>query len=262
MVICSNCEEKRQRFIAYNVLSRCAQAARSPTRRVKLYRGHRFKVIAVKNNVEKSVLNKGVKGVRFDATTLARDAASNPLKISASEVSIEEVTESGGFDKISLLWSFADIIKSYIWADDWQSRLLVMLVTFVLYTLLKLFLGRLSVIILVVCAFAVIRNANSTKNHSAAQARGSARSWWEELVREVRELFHAGEVLIKGNPREGQALIKDLSRMRQELYNTTNVPEYDESEFKDEFWHSAKPRRRKMHVRIKRALDEPGVIIR
>ena len=264
MIICSNCEEREAKVHCIQCDEPMCTGCSITHPSVKLYRGHKFKVIAEKHSVKKSVLKKGARGVRFDEAALARDAASTsgPLKLSYSEVSTEEVTESSGPDKLSLLESFTGIINSYIWADDWQSHLIVMLMTFVLYVLLKLLLGRLSVVILVVCAFAVIRNANKNKNSSAAQAKGSARSWWEELVLELRELFQAGEILVKGNTSDGQVAMKDISRLRQELYNTTAVPEYDEREFKDEFWHNAKPRRRKMQVQIKRAVGEPSILIR
>ncbi len=211
---------------------------------IKVYRGHRFTVIADKPTLKPA--KKRV--VRFDEETLAKGSL-----LSASQVSIEEVREIG------LLQSLADIVNSYVRADDWHSRVVVMIVTFALYALLKLFLGRLSVVILVVGAFAVIRNANATKSPQQAQSEGD-RGWWEELKLEVRELFQATEVLLKGNTSEGQAAIEDLNRVRQELYSTTTeLSEYDEKEFSDEFWHNTKPRRRKMAIQVK---GDSSVIIR
>ena len=266
MIFCSNCEERAAKVNCIQCDQPMCMGCSITHPSVKIYKGHKFRVIvaAKKPILKQSVSKKGVKGVRFDEAALAREA-SRSSKLCASEVSVEEMTESTEFDTTASLQPLVDTISSYLWADDWQSRLVVMLVTFISYALLKLFLGRLSVVILVVCAFAVIRNVSASKNYSARQAKGSARSWWDEIVLEVRELCQAGEALLQSKTSDGQAAIKDLNRVRQELYNTTAVPEYDENEFKEEFWHNPKPRRRKMQVQIKgtgRDSDDPSIAIR
>lgn len=249
MVFCGNCDSRKAKVECSNCspsLPLCMGCSVTHPS-IKMFKGHKMRVLNDQKPM-KEKMKKPKRAVRFDSE--APKESSRAVKVSPSEVSVEEFDDGDNDESdLNMFDSMRDTLSAYILAEDWKSRLVVIGMSTVAYVIIKMLLGRLSGVLLVVGAYAVVRNSNANKLAAGKRTGDGEKpiSWWEDLVNEAKELWRAVGVLINGSDYGDTA--KELNRVREELYS--DPPPYDEKDFKEEFWHNNKPRRRNMQVQMK-----------
>jgi hypothetical protein len=181
--------------------------------------------------------------------------------VSADSVHIEEYIEggdnsSGGF--AATLDRIRDVVDGYLRAEDLASRAVVLVVTFILYSITKRLFGRVSIVLLLAFAYSVIKGNTGVagkdgNNNEEGGWLGGLASDFTTLLSDIGFVTGAKRIHNSDDIQRVRDELLAMQRQRSSGGNTSeSLNDYDE---KEEFWHSevqpALRKRSNMKVLIK-----------
>jgi hypothetical protein len=260
--VCSNCEEDEAKFEC----SACppedslfCMGCSIVHPKVKAFRGHTLDTLNTEpssKKKKKKMTPSPRKQVRFNEESKGgeegRRGNYNNNKagyLSADSVQIEEYIEggddsSGGFS--AMLDRMRDIVDDYLRAEDLASRAVVLVVTFILYSITKRLFGRVSIVLLLAFAYSVIKGNtgvagkdgnNNNNNNKEGGWLGGLASDLTTLLSDIGFVTGAKRIHNSDDIQRVRDELLDMQQQQRSSGGNTSASLDDYNE-KEEFWHS------------------------